>query len=263
MTSDNGHARLDGRRIVVTRADEGPGGLGDRLAALGAEVISVPLTRIEPVNPGLLREALSRLADFSWVVFTSRNAVRITAETLRSTVGSVAALRDRRIAAVGSATAEALAAEGVEVTVTPDRFLAEGVLEALASRDDVRGTRVLYPVAEGARDVLPEGLAALGAEVETVHIYRSAPDPRAGTTLRTVLSAVPPDLVTFAAGSAVRAWVDAVGREVAQRIPAASIGSITSEAARAAGIPVAVEAEESTIGGLVAAISHHYIGRHG
>ena len=259
--------RLAGRRIAVTRADEqgaGGTGLADRLAALGADVLAIPLTRIEPVNPGDLRDALIRLAGggYDWVVFTSRNGARLACEALRATAGSVDPLRRVRIAAVGPATAERLAADGLEVSVVPERFVAEGLVEALAARGDVRGTRVLYPTAEGARDVIPEGLAALGATVDVVRAYRSTPDPRAAEALRAALDAGPVDLVTFAAPSAVHAWVDALDPAQGRSIPAATIGSVTSDAARAAGIPVAVEAEESTIPGLVAAITHHYEGQH-
>jgi uroporphyrinogen-III synthase len=163
---------------------------------------------------------------------------------------------------VGPATAERVAAEGLEVAVMPQRFVAEGLVEAMATRDDVRGRRVLYPTAEGARDVIPEGLGAMGATVDVVHAYRSTPDPRAAEALRAALDEGPVDLVTFAAPSAVQAWVDALAPAQARGIPAATIGSVTSDAARAAGIPVVVEAEESTIPGLVAAITHHYEGQH-
>lgn len=259
--------RLEGRRIAVTRADEpgaGGTGLADRLAALGADVLAIPLTRIEPLNPGSLRDALMRLAGggYDWVVFTSRNGARLTCEALRATVSSVEPLRAVRIAAVGPATAERVTAEGLDVAVMPERYVAEALVEALAARGDVRGTRVLYPTAEGARDVIPEGLAALGATVDVVHAYRSTPDPRGAEALRVALAEGPVDLVTFAAPSAVHAWVDALGPAQARAIPAATIGGVTASAARAAGIAVAVEAEESTIPGLVAAITHHYEGQH-
>jgi uroporphyrinogen-III synthase len=52
----------------------------------------------------------------------------------------------------------------------------------------------------------------------------------------------------------VRAYVDAVGDELAQRVSAASIGPQTSEALREAGIELKYEAAESTIEGLVAAV---------
>jgi uroporphyrinogen-III synthase len=132
--------------------------------------------------------------------------------------------------------------------------VAEGVLEALGSRSDIRGARVLYPAAVGARDVLPAGLRELGATVDVVPIYRSVFDGGDAAAFCARLAAGEMDLVTVTSASAVRGYLEAVGPELAGRVNAASIGPITSAAARAAGIPVITEAEPSTIAGLVTAI---------
>ena len=187
-------------------------------------------------------------------MFTSQNAVRLVWEALRATGRDARALAGLTIAAVGPATSEALLAHGVAVNVPADRFVAEGVIDALQCRTDVADARVLYPVAEGARDVLPQGLVELGATVDVVPIYRSVTDGRGAETLRAQIAASGLDFVTFASASAVRGYVDAVGPDLAARVGAVSIGPITSEAARAAGISVVAEAQESTIAGLVAAL---------
>jgi uroporphyrinogen-III synthase len=103
--------------------------------------------------------------------------------------------------------------------------------------------------------VLPAGLRALGAVVDVVPVSRSAPDGAGAEQLRQALADGAVDLVTFTSASTVHGYVQAVGAELARRAPAASIGPVTSEAARAAGITVAVEAAESTIPGLVAAVA--------
>jgi uroporphyrinogen III methyltransferase / synthase len=245
---------LLGRRILVTRATPVAGVLADRLRALGAAVSEMPATRIEPLDPAPLRAALARLADYQLVVFTSQNAVRLVWEALRASGRDARALAGLTIAAVGPATSEALLAHGVAVDVPADRFVAEGVIDVLRCRTDVADARVLYPVAEGARDVLPQGLVELGATVDVVPIYRSVTDGRGAETLRAKIAAAGLDFVTFASASAVRGYVDAVGPDLAVRVGAVSIGPITSEAARAAGINVIAEARESTIAGLVAAL---------
>ena len=71
-----------------------------------------------------------------------------------------------KVAAVGPATAGALLEHGIAVDVIPKRFVAEGLLEMLQERDDVAGKSVLYVTAEGARDVLPEGLRDVGARCD-------------------------------------------------------------------------------------------------
>lgn len=245
---------LFGKRIVVTRARSQAASLGDRLRTLGAEVVEMPATRIERADPAPLNAALDRLDEYGWVVFTSQNGVRVFWDALRSAGRDARALAGVKIAAVGPATSDALLERGLAVDVTPSRFVAEALVDALRDRRDVRGVRVLYAAAEGAREVLQEGLDELGAIVDRVVLYRSVVDGEGANALRARLEADEIDLVTFTSASSVNAFVDAVGEDAARRAPAASIGPITSAAARARGLEVVVEAEPSTIGGLVDAV---------
>jgi uroporphyrinogen III methyltransferase / synthase len=249
---------LFGKRIVVTRARSQAASLSDRLAAAGATVIEMPATRIEPLDAAPLRDALSRLDEFGWIAFTSQNAVRLFWDALRESGRDARALSGAKLAAVGPATADALLARGLAVDVAPDRFVAEALLDALRGRRDVARARVLYATADGARDTLQLGLEELGATVERIDLYRSVLDGAGAEELEHRLTAGGADLVTFTSASSVTNFVDAVGLDAARRAPAASIGPITSEAARAAGLDVAVEAIESTIPGLAAAIVDHF-----
>jgi uroporphyrinogen III methyltransferase/synthase len=245
---------LFGKRIVVTRASAQAGGLRARLAELGAEVLDVPALRIEPLDPAPLRDALERVAEYRWLVLTSQNAVAILWDALRERGRDARALAQLRVACVGRSTADALLAHGIAADVMPPRFVAEGVLEEMMKRDDVRGARVLYVAAEGARDVLPNGLAELGCTVDLVRAYRSVSDGEGADQLRDALQDGAVDLATFASASAVRGYVEAVGADLALRAPAVSIGPVTSAALREVGIDVVAEAKEASIDGLVEAV---------
>lgn len=245
---------LFGKRVVVTRATQQASGLSERLRELGAEVLEMPATQIARLDLSPLRDAIQRIADFEWLVLTSQNAVAIFWEQLLASGRDARSLAGLRISAVGPATAGALLERGITVDVIPERFVAEGLLEIMRARDDVAGTRVLYVTAEGARDVLADGLREIGAEVTVVETYRSIRDGAGANRLSRAIAGGKVDLVTFTSGSAVRGYVEAVGSDLALRVPAASIGPQTSEALRAAGVEVKHEAEESTIDGLVAAI---------
>ncbi|MGH7670526.1 MAG: uroporphyrinogen-III synthase [Gemmatimonadaceae bacterium] len=244
---------LSGVRVVVTRSADKADTLARPLAALGAEVIAMPATRVELLDSGPVLEALRDLARYQWLVFTSQNAVAFFWQLLRQAGGDVSAMAGLRVAAVGPATANALQALGVDVTVTPRRFVAEGLLEALRERDDVRGTRVLYLVARGAREVLPAGLRELGASVDVTPLYRSVPDVQGAAALRERLLRGEVDLLTFTAGSTVRAFVDAVGVDAVARAGIVSIGPITSAVVRDLGLEVRAEAEPSTMEALIQA----------
>ena len=249
---------LFGKRVVVTRARSQAASISERLTAAGATVIEMPATRIELLNPAPLRAALGRMKQFSWIAFTSQNAVRIFWEQLRTVGLDARALAGAKLAAVGPATAEALLGYGLAVDVAPDRFVAEALLDVLRGRRDIGGARVLYATAEGARETLQLGLQELGAVVERVNLYRSVLDGTGAEELRSRLFDEGADLVTFTSASSVTNFIDAVGRDAARKAPAASIGPVTTQAARAAGLDVVVEASDSTIPGLVNAVVEYF-----
>ncbi len=248
---------LFGRRVVVTRASAQASGLRDALAALGADVLELPALRVEPLDPAPLATALARLGQYQWLVLTSQNAVAVLWDVMRAAALDARSLAGVRIACVGRTTSDALLARGLVADVVPTRFVAEAVLDALSARDDVRGTRMLYVAAEGARDVLPAGLRAMGAVVDRVAAYRTRPDGTGASLLRDALAKGGVDVVTFASASAVTGYVEAVGDALASRAPAVSIGPVTSLAARAAGIVVVAESGEASIGSLVDAVMTH------
>ena len=245
---------LFGKRIVVTRAAQQSSVLTDRLAELGADVLEMPATKIARLDLAPLRAEMAALEGYQWLVFTSQNAVSIFWEQLLGSGRDARALAGLSIAAVGPATAGALLERGIAVDVIPERFVAEGLLEKLSERDDVAGARVLYVTAEGSREVLPEGLESLGAEVNIIHAYRSIRDGTGANKLKKALDSGTVSAVTFTSASAVRGYVDAVGEELSLRAPAVTIGPQTSEAVTAAGIELLGEAEESTTDGLLAAV---------
>jgi uroporphyrinogen III methyltransferase/synthase len=246
---------LFGRRIVVTRASAQASGLRDALGALGAEVLEMPALRIEPSDLTALRQAVTRIGEYDWVVVTSQNAVGFLWEALYAEEKDVRALASCRVACVGRTTSDALLSRGVLADVMPERFVAEAVLEKLEARSDVRGTRVLYVAAEGAREVLPDGLRALGCTVDVVRAYRAVSDGAGASALRSALAAGEVDAVTFASASAVRGFVEAVGSELARRAPAITIGPVTSDAVREEGIPLAAESAQASIAALVETVS--------
>jgi uroporphyrinogen III methyltransferase / synthase len=245
---------LFGKTIVVTRATQQAETLSRMLREKGATVIEMPATRIARLDTAGVQEAIDRLRDFQWLVFTSQNGVALFWEQLIGSSRDARSLAGCRVAAVGPGSAAALLERGIIVDLVPERFVAEALLDALRTREDVAGRTVLYVTAEGARDVLRSGLEEMGAAVHVVQAYRSVRDGRGADRLRAALENGKVDLVTVTSASAVRAFVELVGEEAALKARLASIGPATSAAAREAGLDVAVEAEESTFNALVAAI---------
>jgi uroporphyrinogen III methyltransferase / synthase len=252
---------LAGRRIVITRAREQAGELVQALTALGAEVVAAPAIRIEPlVDLEPLRVALSHIERYRWIVFTSQNSVQIVLDKLPAWGYASNCLAKVRVAAIGPATGDALAARGVPVALFPQGYVAESLVEALAVQGDLRGARVLIPQAEVARDTLAEGLRKLGATVDAIPVYRTVPALGDGAALAQEILAGRIDAITFTSSSTVHSFVQAVGAEVAKsdRYRAAVIGPITAATARGYGLPVSIEAVEHTGAGLVDALARHF-----
>ncbi|MBI3932766.1 MAG: uroporphyrinogen-III synthase [Acidobacteria bacterium] len=246
---------LAGRRLLLTRRLEQSAALRQRLEALGALVLEAPAIDVAwPEDTGPLDRALRGLHRYHWILFTSANAVRFVRERLESLgLDRDVGVRGVRVGSVGPSTTEAFRAHFPEGTVSVEptsEFRAEGLLAALGP--DVDGQTFLLPTSDRARDVLRATLEARGAKVDAVVAYRTM---AAGDLPHRLSEALRPgiDLVLFASPSAVEGFV-AVAGALARGLPAAVIGPVTEQAARAAGLDVRVVATPSTADGLVAGV---------
>ena len=249
---------LLGRRIAVTRPPSQAEGFIEGLRRLGAEPLSHPSIRIEDaVDSAPLRKAVEDLDSYDWIVFTSANGVARFWRALEAVTKSRSLPEHAKVAAIGPVTAEALGAWGVHPEVVPDEYVAEAVADALVEFGELSGRRVLLPRAAGARKVLPERLAAAGAEVDEVVAYEARPNPEGVASLRSAIEGGEVDMVTFTAASTVRHFVDLAGCEMGGgRV--AVIGPITADAARAVGVRVDVEAREYTVEGLLQTMCEYF-----
>ena len=252
---------LFGRRIAVTRTRTQASSLAKQLEELGAETIEIPTIRIEdPEDWGPVDRALDEQGPFDWIAFTSVNGVERFFRRLFECGKDVRELGDVQLCAIGPATADALGRYGLRVDLTPERYVAESLLDAFRARGDLVGTRFLLPKADLARSVLPEGLRKMGAKVTEVTAYRTVVPESGEEPFGDGLGRI--DAVTFASSSAVNNFVQMLGQGRAQSVledaAVMSIGPVTSEAARTLGLRVASEAESHTIPGLVAAVVRYF-----
>ncbi len=253
-----GVSPLSSRTIVVTRPKAQAAELADSLKALGADVRLIPTIAIEPPSdPAPLEFAARGETVYDWVIFTSANGVGALREAAdRAGIGLGRVVGVGRVCCIGPATARAAEGAGLVVSVIPYRYSAEALVETLEATTALAGARVLLPLADGARDVLPAELRRRGTIVDAVTAYQTVPVTRVGGEASSdLLNGV--DMVTFASPSAVRGFHALInGRAV---IPVAVIGPITASTARDLGYDVTVQAEEFTVVGLVEAILRHYM----
>jgi uroporphyrinogen III methyltransferase / synthase len=221
--------------VLVTR----PGGSEDPLVAAlterGYRIHAVPTVAIEAAAVGE-----ESLAGFDWIIVTS--------------AAGVAALpilpRAARWAAVGEATAAALAARGIVAEVVPPATNGAAIAAAIP---EPAGMRLLLARADAAAEDLPRLLRERGAEVVELTAYRTVEAP-AGSADALAQALRDGDLaaIVFASGSAVRGFL-ALGGTPA--LPAVTIGPKTTAVARELGFLVIGEATKQTTLGLADAVT--------
>jgi len=221
-------------------------------------VIEIPFIEIrKPKSFVPLDAALASLNTYDWLILTSANGVEALWERLRKLRIARTKLRRLQIAAIGPATKNAIVKHGLRVQMVPEEYVAESVVKGL--RDKVSGKRVLLVRAKVARDVIPDELRSAGAHVNVVEAYETVVPEKSRQRLRTLLQdrRRRPHVVTFTSSSTARNFSELLGNRGAARltdVQFASIGPVTSATLRELGLPIAIEAKEFTMPGLVRAI---------
>jgi uroporphyrinogen III methyltransferase / synthase len=234
---------LAGVSVAVTRARAQASGLASRLAGLGAAVVQAPAIRIAPLDG-----PVPEMQRYDLVCLTSPNGVRLLFARLAAAGLDARILAGVRVAAIGPGTAAALSEHGIAADIVPERFVAEGLVEALA---DVPVSHALVARAVEARDVLPEALRARGAEVDVVALYETVAEPLSESQLQAVVEV---DYVTFTSSSTVNSFFDAVGDRLRDHTRRLSIGPVTSAALRDRDREPDIEAGRHDVEGLVDAL---------
>lgn len=244
---------LFGKRIVVTRTREQAGELSVALAAQGADVVELPTIRIDPpTDRKAFAETVSHAHTYDWLVFTSPNGVTKFFEAFYSVYPDARSLGNPRIAAIGPGTAKKIAEYRITTDLLPERFVAEGLVEAFA-KEGIENQTVLWVKAEETREVIYDELTKQGAIVDQCIAYRTVPETDDPTGAAEQFKEDGADFVTFTSASTASNFF-ALGLPWPDRCQAASIGPVTSAQLTKLGQPPAIEAAEHNIPGLVAAI---------
>ncbi len=253
---------LKGRTIVVTRARAQAQRFVQLLEAAGARVLQAPTIVIEPpASWEPLDTALAALDSFTWLIFTSVNGVAMVDRRLVARGIPWAALARKRVAAIGPATADALAEHGVRVEAVPAEYRAEGLVERLRA---VLGPadRVLLPRAKDTRDILVVELRRLGVSVTEVPAYQTRRVEDGVVRLREALASGNVDAVTFTSSSTARNFAEQFSEDERSawrgKTAVASIGPITAATAAEYGLATDVMPTEYTIPALARALADYF-----
>ncbi len=255
---------LFGKTIVVTRAEEQSESFIELLQEKGAEAYSYPVIQtVAPESWEPLDRALDNLSKYNGIIFTSVNGVRFFIERLKQQKKDIRDLHGLKVCTIGPKTEQAVLALGIRVDVVPKDFVAESLIEALKG-ETLKGKRFLLPRAAVAREILPDTLRDLGAEVDVAPAYRTVLPKDRGEDFRKRLAEKTIDAVTFTSSSTVTHFLKMIGaenRDALGDVAIACIGPITKKTAEDAGLTVAVMPETFTVDALAEAIETHFCKR--
>jgi uroporphyrinogen III methyltransferase / synthase len=248
---------LSGRAFLITRTSEGNALERKILESLGAKVVGLPSISIgPPTSWKKMDNAISKLDQFDWVVFTSASGVKIFFERIkRNDPQLLGRLRkqDReklpRFACVGPSTKHALEGLGLRCFLQPKEFTTMNLGKELARRMNVKGKKILLARAEVANKQITRILRDSGATVSEVSVYRTI----------TQSKNLPPNFlekitdITLTSPSTVRGLLRSVGAaEInSKKILIHCIGPVTARCAKKRGLNIENVAKVHTMDGLV------------
>lgn len=245
---------LFGKNILITRARSQASKLTTALEELGANCIEAPAIKIAPPDDNYvsLDNAITKIHDYDWIIFTSTNGVERFFARLNEKNLDARCLSNAKIAAIGTATADKLKNYGIIADKIPTMFKAEGILEVLQN-DIQKGSKVLIPRAQKAREALPIGLRQMGAIVDVAETYCTKMADTNKDDIKDLLKNNQIDMVTFTSSSTVENLLKLIDGEktLLNNVKTAVIGPITAKTCKNNGLKVDIEADVYTIDGLV------------
>ncbi len=240
---------LQGRRVLIPRG----AAWGERVRAevgrRGGEGVIAPLIASTPPRDTAARDAaFDRLAagDYSWVFITSAATVE------QLVAGGVTIPTSTRIAAVGRATARAVADAGFEVEFVPvgTSSATNMITQWCAGRSPRSTGRCLVLRSDLAMAVISDELELQGYDVEVCIAYRTV-GVDLGSDVIDALRAGRIDVILLTSLSVGRELRRQVG-ELPAHVLIASIGPGTTRDAEKLGYAVAHTAESQSVDALLA-----------
>lgn len=254
---------LQGRRLVVTRSQGQASELSEKLEALGAEVIGLPLISIEKnVNPQTAEDVFSEIASYDWLVFSSPNGVRFFFKAFFEKFEDIRSLGFLRIAAVGKSTAKEIKKFYVTTDLIPDEANADSLGEALVATDSLDSAKVLLVSGNLGRDALTRKLEEARAIVDRFEVYRTESTDLSANPTAKHFRERGADAILFTSSSGVKSFVDQakdlVLSDEATRPKTVSIGPITSASMAQQGMPMDFQANEASLDSLIETVAENF-----
>lgn len=252
--------KLNGKTLVLTRSKDQCSELGSKLENLGADVLELPLIKILPyTDKETINDVFAELGSYEWIIFTSRNGVQHFFNIFFSKFKDIRCIGGLRIACVGQGTASEIEKLHLEVDFMPKEALSENLAEELIENQSLENTKVLVITGNLNRETIVETLEHKGnAIVDTLQVYETKTENLSNNLNAKIFREKGADAIIFSSSSAVKSFIEQVQSlklEPNAKSPLiCSIGPVTSQTIKEAGLKVSIEAKNHTIEGIVESI---------
>lgn len=258
VVASNKDLPLSGRTILITRTQEGNASEAEKMERLGAHVLQIASIEIGPPSSWeKLDDALTRIRDYNWIIFTSANGVNVFFERYKAKRKKLEELEGKNFACVGPSTRKALEEIGFYCTFQPKRFLTSELASELASTFKVAGSKILLARAEKASAEIVTILQKAGAQVFDVPVYKTSTPKQSKQLLQDTLSKITD--VTLTSPSTIESFVQLITPEKLNElnVKVHCIGPVTAKRAKEMGLNVTTIANTHSIEGMIDEILKH------
>lgn len=186
MASPEPAADLAGLRVLITRPQQQAIKWQQLLQRHGAQTVAIPLLSIAPLDQGsgpavqAIKSLVMNLDHYQHAIFVSQNAAQYGTEWIDQYWPQIPL--GVKFYAVGSATAQRLQHEGLDVTAAAGTMNSEALLK-LPELQQLDQQKVLIFRGVGGRSLLADTLRQRGARVDYCELYQRLLPKEAGEAL--------------------------------------------------------------------------------
>ncbi len=226
-----------------------------RLAeSMGFKAITAPMIDVVDKTDANFRGFVERILEGSvdYVIFTSANGVEFTLLKLNSPDEFIDQLNETKVVAIGPMTKEALLKNGINVSIMPDSYSSEGLVEMLSG---LEGSVIEIARSSHGAPELVKGLIEKGAKVHETQVYETIrPRDERHKKLMEQALAGRIDIFAFTSSMMVRNFMAIAGDmgiqdeiiRILNEKTVAAIGKPTSETLSGFGVHVGIMPERYT-----------------
>lgn len=256
----NKNLPLENKNILIASPKESFYKLKSPLEEAGARAHHAEVTKITHLknNPRFDR-AIKNIAQYNWLIFTSRNAVRAFIKKITALKLDLRLLGNLKIAAIGPGTKDELKNYMITADLIPKNFSSQGLIESFA-RMPLKNKKILLLRGDKATGKLPLALKAKGARTLDIRTYKLTHNRIPAGRIKKVLNQKI-DMIVFTSSENTRSFFTLVKKfnleKIIKNIKIAGMGKPTGDTLKKYGYNC-ITPKDFTFDGIVKMITGFY-----